>query len=70
MRGTGMHGGVEKGRLKSLEKNRAIINTTQKRCLFFITGLIIHSWRLGFKKTKQRLKSKSKVYSRLGSKWK
>lgn len=58
-----------KGSLEELGEKPHTINTTRKRCLLFVNGLIIHSWRLGLKK--QRLKSKVESIIETGiEKWK
>jgi hypothetical protein len=64
----------ERGSLEELGEKPRTINTTRERCLLFINGLIIHSWRLGLKKKKEKQrKTKAEIESRkynpdLGSK--
>lgn len=63
----------ERGSLEELGEKPRTINTTRERCLLFINGLIIHSWRLGLKKRKtkkQRLKSKVESTIQTGIKMK
>jgi hypothetical protein len=56
MRGIRVSIRCERGRLKSLEKRKTAYNKhNMKRCLLFINGLIIHSWRLGRKKQKAEI---------------